>query len=77
MIVFLTYVIMIFSQILVAALKFFLGKDEDEAKDSGSESEVDDVIHFTWTFLKSGPFSNSGCVVMFFCRMKDQQPEIL
>uniref|UniRef100_A0A6I8R9I6 Protein SDA1 n=1 Tax=Xenopus tropicalis TaxID=8364 RepID=A0A6I8R9I6_XENTR len=29
----------LFSQILVAALKFFLGKDEEEKKDSDSESE--------------------------------------
>lgn len=27
-------------QILVAGLKFFLGKDEDEKRDSDSESEV-------------------------------------
>lgn len=39
-IVFMMYVIS--SQILVAALKFFIGKDEDEVKDSDSESEVDD-----------------------------------
>ena len=27
-------------QILVAGMKFFLGKDEDEKNDSGSESEA-------------------------------------
>lgn len=37
-------------QVLVAGLKFFLGKDEDENQESDSDSEVGVVIKFSQVF---------------------------
>ena len=34
------YLVYFIFQLLVAAIKFFLGKDADEEEESGSESEV-------------------------------------
>lgn len=39
-------------QVLVASLKFFLGRDEDEKRDSDSESEVGVVIKSCPPFFK-------------------------
>lgn len=41
-------------QVLVASLKFFLGKDEDEKQDSESESEVGVVTEYS-LFCSSDP----------------------